>query len=122
MINQIKINGIWVPTPSNDPTITPEKVKTEKETEAGTTVVQITRPTKLSISASWTLSGEWVKRFREWREADIVTVEVFWPDPMNLKAYTCQLEITSDQEVRGARKQLVAVGGIYQISVEMTEI
>ena len=122
MINLIKINGEWLPTPDDDPQITPEKVKTEKETEAGTTVVMVTRPTKLTISASWTLSGEWAKRFRAWREADTVTVEVYWPDPMNLKAYTCQFEITDDTEVRGARKQLVAAGGIYQIGVEMKEI
>lgn len=122
MINQIKVNGEWLPTPADDPTITPEKVKTEKETEAGTTVVQVTRKTKLSISGNWTLSGEWARKFRAWREEDTVTVEVYYPDPMNLSAHTCQFEITGDQEVRGARKQLVSAGGIYQISVEMTEI
>lgn len=122
MINLIKINGEWLPTPDDDPQITPEKVKTEKETEAGTTVVQVTRPTKLTISGNWTLSGEWARKFRAWREEDTVTVEIYYPDPRNLKAYTCQFEITSDKEVRGARKQLVAAGGIYQISVEMTEI
>lgn len=122
MRNIIQINGEWLPAPDGDLEITPTKVKTKKETESGKSVIIVTRPTKLTISGEWTLSGSWAKKFRAYRETDTVQVGVYYPDPMNLSTYECEFEITSDDQDPGSRKQLVKVGALYKISVEITEI
>ncbi len=85
-------------------------------------MVNVVRPSKLSISGSWTLSGHWVKRFREWREADMVMVSAYYPDPEEMSDYMCQFEIDSENHVMDARKQIPESGGIYQISVSIVEL
>lgn len=122
MRNIIQINGEWLPAPDGNLEITPTKVKTKKETESGKSVIIVTRPTKLTISGEWTLSGSWAKKFRAYREADTVQVGVYYPDPMNLSTYECEFEITSDDQDPGSRKQLVKVGALYKLGAEMTEI
>lgn len=122
MINIIQVNGEWLPAPDGNLEITPTKVKTKKETESGKSVVIVTRPTKLKISGEWTLSGAWVKKFREYRRADTVQIGVYYPDPLTLSTYECEFETTEDDQDPGSRKQLVGTGALYKIGVEITEI
>ena len=122
MTEVIKINGEWLPGPDGDLDYKSEKIKTEMESEAGTTLVLVTRTTKLSISGNWKLSGKWMSKFREFRDADTVTVSVYYPDPDQLSDYTCQFEITGEKHLTGARKQLADIGGLYEVGVNIEEL
>lgn len=121
MINLLKINDEWLPTPDGDLKYKAEKVKSESESEAGTTLVIVTRVSKLEISGKWNLSGKWMKKFREYRDADTVTVEAYYPNTDTLTAHECQFEIASETHISGARKQLSA-GGLYEVDVDIKEI
>lgn len=119
MVNIIQINNEWLPEPNGDIDITPEKEKTEKATEAGTTYVTVTRPTKLTITASWSLSGDWAEKFRAWQAETTVKVKIYYPYATTLTEYTCQLEM-KEKQITKARGQVT--GGLYEVAVEMTEI
>ena len=82
------------------------KVKSENETEAGTTQVIVTRVARRTIQGSWKLSGEWMEQFREYRNADTVTVELYYPSASVLSAYTCQFDVTGETHNTKARQQL----------------
>lgn len=118
----LKINGEWIPVPTGNLEFSPEKVKTEKETEAGTTVVIVTRPTRFSVSGKWQLSGAWIEKFREYREADTVTVEAYYPKHDELTSYVCQFEYDTESLVENSKLQLEELGGLYEVSVTMTEL
>lgn len=122
MVNIIRINGEWLPEPDGDLDYKGTKVKSENETEAGTTMVIVTRPTKLSISGSWKLSGAWMEKFRKYREADTVTVEVYYPSSRTLTAYECQFEISKETHLTKARDQLSYINGLYEVDVDITEL
>ena len=122
MFQIISVNGIWLPKPEEDLDYTDEKVKIEMESEAGTTLVLITRVSKLSVSGKWHLSGEWMNKFRQFRNADSVTVGVYYPDPWILSEHECQFEITGERHITNARKQLPITGGLYEVSVNIKEL
>lgn len=122
MVNLIKVNGIWLPEPDGDLNVIPTKVKSENETEAGTTQVIVTRVTKLTIEGNWKLSGEWMQRFRSYRDADTVTVEIYYPNVSTLSSYTCQFDVTGETHKSKARQQLGGVNGLYEVGVTITEI
>lgn len=122
MEKTIKINGVWLPDPDGNITVKASKVKTEQETEAGTTMVIVTRPTKLSISGSWKVSGAWIEYFRAWRAADAVLVEIYYPLANELTEYECQLEVTKEEHISKARTQMPTKGGLYEIEVKITEL
>jgi len=121
MFNEIKVNGEYLPRPDEDLVIKNKKVKTEYETEAGTTQVSVTRASKITISGSWTLTGKWMQKFRNWEEADTVKVSVFFPSYSVMSDHECQLSIDSENHKKFSREQL-SVGGIYEISVTMEEL
>jgi hypothetical protein len=122
LVNVIRINGEWLPEPDGDLDYKGTKVKSENETEAGTTMVIVTRPTKFSISGSWKLSGAWMEKFRKYREADTVTVEVYYPSSRTLTAYECQFEISKETHLTKARDQLSYINGLYEVDVDITEL
>ena len=122
MVNIIKVNGEWLPKPEGDLDYTDEKVKNELESEAGTILALVSRVSRLNISGKWNLSGDWIAKFRSWRNADTVEVEVYYPDERELTAHTCQFEISSERHITDARKQLSNKGGLYEVSVDIKEI
>jgi len=122
MANVLRINNVWLPEPDGNLSYKGTKIKSENETEAGTTMVIVTRTTKLSISGSWKLSGIWMDRFRRFREADTVTVEAFYPNSGSLTAYECQFEITNETHLTKARDQFTDSNGLYEVDVEITEL
>ena len=122
MVEIIKVNNQWLPEPDGDLSMVATKVKSENQTEAGTTQVIVTRVTKLTIQGSWKLSGEWMERFRAFRDADTVTVEVYYPSTSTLSSYTCQFDVTNEAHNPQSRKQLDGVNGLYQVDVTITEI
>lgn len=122
MVNIIKVNGEWLPKPEGDLDYTDEKVKNEMESEAGTILAQVIRVSRLQVSGKWNLSGDWIGKFRSWRNADTVEVEVYYPNEWELTAHTCQFEITGERHITDARKQLPNKGGLYEVSVDIKEI
>ncbi len=121
MFQEIKINGMVIPRPDADLEFASEKLKTEYETEAGTTQVSVRRQSKLSIKGSWTLTGYWAQQFRNWAEQDTVRVTCFFPFPDLESEHECQFAIKSEKHVRYAREQL-RVNGLYKMSVEIEEL
>ena len=121
MLNIIKVNGEWLPEPDDDLDFVAEKIKKENQTEAGTTLVIVTRVEKLSIKGRWKLSGAWMDKFRSYRQADTVTVECYYPNSHELTAHICQFEITKETHITKARRQLL-VDGLYEVNVEMKEL
>lgn len=122
MTEVIKVNDEWIPAPDGDLKYNPEKIKTEMQSEAGTTLVVVTRNTKLSISGKWKLSGKWITKFRQYRDADTVTVSVYYPNTEQLSDYTCQFQINSEDHLTGARKQRPDIGGLYEVDVTIEEL
>ena len=122
MINLIRVNDRWLPEPDGDLRVVATKVKSENETEAGTTQVIVTRVARLTIEGSWKLTGEWMERFRSYRNADTVTVELYYPSASMLSAYTCQFDVTGETHNTKSRQQLSGVNGLYEVEVTITEI
>ena len=118
----IKVNGEWLPDPEGDIDYKPEKIKDEMESEAGTIRAIVTRVTRLSLSGTWHLTGKWMRKFREYRDADTVEVEIYYPDPDGLSSYECQFEITGEKHLTRSRKQLADVGGLYEVNVNIKEL
>lgn len=121
MAKIIKVNGGWLPEPEGDLKVEAKKVKSENTTEAGTTVVNVTRDTKLMISGSWRLSAVWVEQFRAFRRANTVVVGIYYPSPKELTEYECQFELT-ETHVTKAREQMAESGGLYKVEVKITEL
>lgn len=115
----ILINGKALPDPDGELKIKAEKVKTETETEAGTTQISVVRNSKLTISADFTLTGLWIERFRAYRDADYVTVSIFYPKSDVMSDYTVQFEM--DESLLKDTRRAESTKGIYSASVTMTE-
>ena len=115
----IKINGSPIPKPDGELSIKAEKIKTENETEAGTTQVIIVREAKLTVSADFTLTGTWIERFRWYRDADYVTVSLFYPDSDVMTDYKMQFDM--DESLLKDSRKAKSTNGIYSVSVTMTE-
>lgn len=54
-----------------------EVIEEVNETEAGTEQVSVTRYGKMSVSASFSCTSEWVKRFRVFESTDILRVNIY---------------------------------------------
>jgi len=121
MFREIKINGMAIPRPDDDLDFASEKLKTEYETEAGTTQVSVRRESRLTIKGSWTLTGAWAEQFRFWAGQDTVNVSCFFPDPAELSVHECQFSIKGEKHIRYAREQL-DTNGLYKLSVEIEEL
>lgn len=121
MFQELKINGIMLPRPDKDLEFENKKITTEYETEAGTTQVSVRRASKLTVTGNWTVTGAWMAKFREWAEADTVTVSVFFPSKTEMSNHECQLVIESEKHIRFSREQL-ATDGLYTIEVTMEEL
>lgn len=122
MNSEIKVNGTWLPEADENLDFSNEKIKKELTTEAGTTQVIVTRREKLTVSGSWTLSGKWMDKFREWARADMVTIECYWPNPGYLSSHECQFEITGETHYKKARDQHQTTNGLYKAKVVITEL
>ena len=123
MFNEIYVDDVRLPHPDSDINIAPDRVQDENETEAGTTMIIVTRDTKLTITGSWTVTGPWLEKFRAWRAADTVAVKCYYPSTTELTEHTCQLSIGKEKHVKRSREQLgETVAGLYQIDVTITEL
>lgn len=117
----IKVNDEWLPNPVEDLKYNADKIKNETESEAGITLVLVTRVARLSISGKWQLTGAWMSKFRQYRDADTVMVKVYYPSTEQLSEYECQFEIAAERHLTKARKQM-DVGGLYEVDVNIKEL
>jgi len=121
MFQELKVNGIVLPRPDDDLSFKNAKKKEEYETEAGTTQVSVTRISKITVSGDWTVTGEWLTKFRAWERAATVMVSCFYPSETELSDHECQLSIEKEEHIRFSR-DLLKVNGLYKISVKMEEL
>lgn len=119
MYRDIKINGEWIPEPDEDVDCQNDEVTKKLETEAGTTQVVVIRNQKLTMSGTWSVSGSWADKFRNWAAMDTVKVECYWPDSNNMTAHECRISLgeTHNKKARGQIKQ-----GLYKLKVTITEL
>ena len=122
MVNVLRVNGEWLPTPEGDLSYSDEKIMSESESEAGTTLALITRVSRLKIKGRWHLSGIWAEKFRALRNEDTVTVEAYYPNRNTLTSRECFFEVTSETHITNARKQIPHEGGLYEVDVEIREL
>lgn len=121
MFQEIEVNQTKLPRPDNDLTFQSQKVQQSFESEAGTTLLNITRPSKLTIKGNWTITGKWLKQFRDWQLMNQVTVSCFYPSEVELSHHICEFIIEEERHIRFSR-DLLSVNGIYQVSVRMEEL
>lgn len=121
MFNELIINDEVLPRPKEALSFKAEKLKNEYESEAGTTLVTVTRSSKLTITGSFLLTGKWIDKFRSWQKADTVEVTCFYPSVTEQSTYTCQLSIESEKHIKYSRDHL-NVNGLYEISVKIEEL
>ena len=89
----IKINNTPIPFPDSW-SENPIKISSEFETEDGHRIKTVKRVTRLSISASFTVSSRWLKKFKQWRKESTLSVYVYDPDNNGYQAYI--MEISDD--------------------------
>ena len=121
MFQELKVNGIVLPRPDDGLSFKNAKKKEEYETEAGTIQVSVTRVSKITVSGDWTVTGEWLAKFRAWERASTVMVSCFYPSETELSDHECQLSIEKEEHIRYSR-DLLKVNGLYKISVKMEEL
>lgn len=121
MFNELIVNNIVLPRPIEDITFQNEKKKTEYETEAGTTQVQVIRTSKMKFTASFRLTGTWMNKFRNFSNMDTVIVSCFYPNEEELTDHECQFTIDSEKHVQYSREQL-NVNGLYEVSITVEEL
>ncbi len=121
MFKELLINSEYLPRPTEDLSFKSEKIKNEYESEAGTTLVSVSRTSKLTISGTWLLTGKWMSKFRDWSYGDTVEVLCFYPSKQELTSHTCQLSIESEKHIKYSRDKL-NVDGLYEVSVKLEEL
>lgn len=122
MFDDLYVNGALLPEPTGNLKFSNKKVKTESETEAGTTVVIVTRPEKITVSGKWQVSGTWLGRFRAWARENTVQVRCYFPDVDQLTEHECQLTISDEEHETRAREQLPETNGLYTVQVTLEEL
>lgn len=115
----ILINGRALPEPDGELKIKADKIKTEAETEAGTTQVIVVRNSKLTVSAEFTVTGAWIEQFRAYRDADYVMASLFYPDANEMTTYKMQFDL--DESLLKNSRKAKNTNGIYSASVTLTE-
>lgn len=121
MFNELYVNGTLLPRPTENINLKNDKKKTEYETEAGTTQVLVTRASKIKLTAKFTLTGTWMKKFREFENEDTVIVSCFYPKVDELSEHECQFVIESENHIKKSRDQL-NVNGLYEVSISLEEL
>lgn len=120
-MTELLVNGVALPKADEALKLVSEKLKKEYESEAGTTLVTVTRNSRLKVQGSWTLTGRWMSQFRAWAAEDTVTVSLFFPSNTELADYECQFVLESEEHVRNSKEQL-RVDGLYRVTVTMEEL
>lgn len=117
----IKINNTAIPFPDSWDE-TPKKVAHEFMMENGHRKKIEVRNSLLSISASFTVSSRWLKKFEIWRDMFTLTVSIYDAETSAYKDYT--MEITDESFSYSLIKNSKRVGntdGLWNLSFELEE-
>ncbi len=118
----IKINNVAIPFPDRW-SETPKKISNEFETESGGRQLIVVRNKRLEVSASFTVSSRWLKRFEAWRDANYVTVSVY--DAGSNAYVSYNMDIVSESfryELIRHSERMKNTNGLYKLSFELEEL
>lgn len=68
-----------------------EVLENVNETEAGTDSIEITRDEKLTISAEFACTSEWVRRFRMFAKQNTINVQMYDSETNGYKTYMMRI-------------------------------
>ena len=97
-----------------------EVVDTVNTTEAGTDVVDISRLSKLTVSASYKCSSDWAKKFKEFSRSLTISVKIYDTESETYKTYTMRMRDFKQKLKKGS--EFVRYGnGVYEVSFKLEE-
>lgn len=117
----IKIDNVSIPFPDSWEE-THKRLASEFETEDGHRIKKVIRGSRLSVSASFTVSSSWLKKFMTWRAANSLTVYIY--DPTNNGYQSHTMDIADDSftyELIQGSKRLRNTNGLYRLSFTLEE-
>lgn len=98
----------------------PEVVENTYETEAGTDQVDVVRYDKMTISASFTTTSRWAKKFREYSKRDTIEVSYWDADVGNYNTRT--MRIRGYKQTRNDNSRYTqGTEGIWNVSFNLNE-
>lgn len=116
-----KINNIAIPYPDSW-SEKPKKLANTFETEAGTMKKIIVRTSKLSISASFTVTSFWLKKFQQFRDMDVLTLSKFNAQAGGYSDYTVCIDDESfEYDLITASRFANNTNGLYRLSFNLEE-
>ena len=117
----IKINNTAIPSPDSWEE-NPRKISNEFMMENGGRKKIGVRTTLMSISASFTVSSRWLKKFESWRDDETLTVSIY--DALTNAYVNYTMEITDDSfsyNLIKNSKRLRNTEGLWRLSFELEE-
>ena len=117
----IKINNTSIPWPDSWDEHA-DRVANEFQTEAGTRQKIVVRSKRLTITANFTVSNRWLKKFEEWRDASTLTVSIY--DAVSGGYVSHTMEITDDSFSYSLIKNSQRAGntnGLWRLSFDLEE-
>jgi len=116
-----QINNVSIPFPTVWDE-TPKRIQSEFETEAGGRKVIKARSARLRVSASFTVSSRWLKKFMLWRDEDSLTVGIY--DARTGSRQTHTMDISAESFTYSfipGTQRMSNTDGLYELSFEMEE-
>lgn len=117
----IKINNEAIPFPDswNE---NPKKIASQFETESGHRKVLVQRTGRLAISARFTVSSRWLKKFMQWRDAASFTLSKYDAVTGAYTTHTMDIDPESFSYDLVRHSELVKnTEGLYYLSFDMEE-
>lgn len=117
----IKINNTAIPFPDTWEE-NPRKISTEFQMENGGRKKIGIRNKLMSISAAFTVSSRWLKKFEAWRDASTLTVSIYDAQTGAYKNYT--MEVMDDSFSYNLIKNTKRLGnteGLWRLSFDLEE-
>lgn len=98
----------------------PQKLKNTFTTEAGTEIDLIVRASKLSVSASYKCTDNWVKTFMQFRDMDSFTLKTYNVLTKTYKTNTVRMTDFNYSLVPKSQ-DFAATNGIWEVSFNLEE-
>lgn len=117
----IKINNTVIPFPDSWQ-VNPIKTSSEFETEDARRIKVVRRTTRMSVSASFTVTSRWLKKFDTWRRSDSLSVRFYDPFMGNYNEFTMDIEDNSfNYSLINGSKRVKNTDGLYTLSFNLEE-
>lgn len=117
----IEINNEAIPFPDTW-SENPKKIASQFETEDGHRKVIVKRTGRLAVSASFTVSSRWLKKFMAWRDATSLVLSVYDAKINSYHNYTVDIDPDSfTYELIRHSERVKNTEGLYRLSFDMEE-